>query len=174
MQNNSSWSFSPCSFSRGALGASPQGLAHLIPDELQVAPRVRRLLLCGEKVPLHADWAALRCWRQWTCCRNSNGSLTVTLSPPAGTCVEWFSSWFRMSAYSHPPLSSKLGGRGKDNGWIITFPENSNFNQMPEEVVTKVLSYLTRIPRYPYFTLVGAVLLHQLDIVIDLRVGGLP
>ncbi|KAH0630820.1 hypothetical protein JD844_004077 [Phrynosoma platyrhinos] len=39
------------------------------------------------------------------------------------------------------------GGRGKDNGWIITLPENSHFNQMPEEVVTKVLTYLTRIPR---------------------------
>nr|XP_060612422.1 proto-oncogene DBL isoform X2 [Anolis sagrei ordinatus] len=38
------------------------------------------------------------------------------------------------------------GGRGKDNGWIITFPENSTFNQMPEEAVTKVLTYLTRIP----------------------------
>ncbi|XP_061454646.1 proto-oncogene DBL isoform X2 [Rhineura floridana] len=38
------------------------------------------------------------------------------------------------------------GGRGKDNGWIITFPENPHFNQMPEEVVTKVLNYLTWIP----------------------------
>ncbi|XP_044283017.1 proto-oncogene DBL [Varanus komodoensis] len=38
------------------------------------------------------------------------------------------------------------GGRGKENGWIITLPENSHFNQMPEEVVTKVLTYLTWIP----------------------------
>uniref|UniRef100_A0ABM5EVV9 Proto-oncogene DBL isoform X5 n=1 Tax=Pogona vitticeps TaxID=103695 RepID=A0ABM5EVV9_9SAUR len=38
------------------------------------------------------------------------------------------------------------GGRGKDHGWIITFPENSSFNQLPEEVVKKVLSYLTWIP----------------------------
>ncbi|XP_060105856.1 proto-oncogene DBL isoform X1 [Heteronotia binoei] len=43
-------------------------------------------------------------------------------------------------------LAFLSGGRGKDNGWIITFPENSNFNQVPEEVLTKVLSYLTWIP----------------------------
>uniref|UniRef100_A0A8D0DXD0 MCF.2 cell line derived transforming sequence n=1 Tax=Salvator merianae TaxID=96440 RepID=A0A8D0DXD0_SALMN len=38
------------------------------------------------------------------------------------------------------------GGRGKDNGCIITFPENPHFNQVPQEVLVKVLSYLTRIP----------------------------
>ncbi|XP_053130406.1 proto-oncogene DBL isoform X3 [Hemicordylus capensis] len=38
------------------------------------------------------------------------------------------------------------GGRGKENGWIITFPENSQFNNVPEEVVTKVLTYLTWLP----------------------------
>lgn len=41
-----------------------------------------------------------------------------------------------------------LGGRGKDNGWIITFPENSQFNKVSEEVFTKVLTYLTSVPRY--------------------------
>ncbi|XP_038273013.1 guanine nucleotide exchange factor DBS-like [Dermochelys coriacea] len=40
------------------------------------------------------------------------------------------------------------GGRGKDNGWIITFPENSHFNEASEEVLTKVLTYLTSLPRY--------------------------
>ncbi|KYO32791.1 hypothetical protein Y1Q_0009380 [Alligator mississippiensis] len=38
------------------------------------------------------------------------------------------------------------GGRGKDNGWIITFPENSQFNKVSEEVFTKVLTYLTSVP----------------------------
>ncbi|XP_012881390.1 PREDICTED: proto-oncogene DBL [Dipodomys ordii] len=39
------------------------------------------------------------------------------------------------------------GGRGKDNAWIITFPENCNFKCIPEEVIGKVLSYLTSIAR---------------------------
>ncbi|KAM6427091.1 proto-oncogene DBL isoform 3-T3 [Liasis olivaceus] len=38
------------------------------------------------------------------------------------------------------------GGRGKEKEWIITFPENPSFSQVPEEVVTKVLTYLTWIP----------------------------
>ncbi|XP_030107052.1 proto-oncogene DBL isoform X8 [Mus musculus] len=39
------------------------------------------------------------------------------------------------------------GGRGKDNAWIITFPENCNFRCIPEEVIAKVLNYLTSIAR---------------------------
>uniref|UniRef100_A0A8C0GXF2 MCF.2 cell line derived transforming sequence n=1 Tax=Chelonoidis abingdonii TaxID=106734 RepID=A0A8C0GXF2_CHEAB len=39
-----------------------------------------------------------------------------------------------------------VGGRGKDNGWIITFPENSDFNEASEEVLMKVLTYLTSVP----------------------------
>ncbi|KAF6390477.1 MCF.2 cell line derived transforming sequence [Rhinolophus ferrumequinum] len=39
------------------------------------------------------------------------------------------------------------GGRGKDNAWIITFPENCNFRCIPEEVVAKVLNYLTSVVR---------------------------
>ncbi|XP_006875044.1 PREDICTED: proto-oncogene DBL [Chrysochloris asiatica] len=39
------------------------------------------------------------------------------------------------------------GGRGKDNAWIITFPENCNFRCIPEEIITKVLTYLTFIAR---------------------------
>ncbi|XP_005404621.1 PREDICTED: proto-oncogene DBL isoform X9 [Chinchilla lanigera] len=39
------------------------------------------------------------------------------------------------------------GGRGKDNAWIITFPENCNFKCIPEEVIGKVLTYLTSIVR---------------------------
>ncbi|OXB79462.1 UNVERIFIED_CONTAM: hypothetical protein H355_008357 [Colinus virginianus] len=38
------------------------------------------------------------------------------------------------------------GGRGKDKAWIITLPDNSRFNDVPEDVVTKVLTYLTSIP----------------------------
>uniref|UniRef100_A0A8C8SPQ0 MCF2L n=1 Tax=Pelusios castaneus TaxID=367368 RepID=A0A8C8SPQ0_9SAUR len=40
-----------------------------------------------------------------------------------------------------------VGGRGKENGWIITFPENSHFNDVSEEVLAKVLTYLTSVPR---------------------------
>uniref|UniRef100_A0A8C4YBP9 MCF.2 cell line derived transforming sequence n=1 Tax=Gopherus evgoodei TaxID=1825980 RepID=A0A8C4YBP9_9SAUR len=39
-----------------------------------------------------------------------------------------------------------VGGRGKDNAWIITFPENSHFNEASEEVLMKVLTYLTSVP----------------------------
>ncbi|EHB07586.1 Proto-oncogene DBL, partial [Heterocephalus glaber] len=39
------------------------------------------------------------------------------------------------------------GGRGKDNAWIITFPENCNFRCIPEEILAKVLTYLTSIVR---------------------------
>ncbi|KAM8953810.1 proto-oncogene DBL [Pelodytes ibericus] len=38
------------------------------------------------------------------------------------------------------------GGRGKDNDWIITFPENTSFNEVPEGVLQKILTYLTSIP----------------------------
>ncbi|XP_040600592.1 proto-oncogene DBL isoform X1 [Mesocricetus auratus] len=39
------------------------------------------------------------------------------------------------------------GGRGRDNAWIITFPENCNFRCIPEDVIAKVLTYLTSIAR---------------------------
>ncbi|KAH0520164.1 Proto-oncogene DBL [Microtus ochrogaster] len=39
------------------------------------------------------------------------------------------------------------GGRGRDNAWIITFPENCNFKCIPEDVISKVLNYLTSIAR---------------------------
>ncbi|KAJ7403812.1 Proto-oncogene DBL [Pitangus sulphuratus] len=38
------------------------------------------------------------------------------------------------------------GGRGKDKAWIITLPDNARFNEVPEEIVSKVLTYLTSIP----------------------------
>uniref|UniRef100_A0A8D0KSV2 MCF.2 cell line derived transforming sequence n=1 Tax=Strix occidentalis caurina TaxID=311401 RepID=A0A8D0KSV2_STROC len=38
------------------------------------------------------------------------------------------------------------GGRGKDKAWIITLPDNARFNEVPEEVVSKVLTYLTSVP----------------------------
>ncbi|XP_041428746.1 proto-oncogene DBL-like isoform X2 [Xenopus laevis] len=43
-------------------------------------------------------------------------------------------------------LAFLSGGRAKDNGWIITFPENATFNEFPESVLQKVLTYLTSIP----------------------------
>ncbi|NWS91950.1 MCF2 protein, partial [Toxostoma redivivum] len=38
------------------------------------------------------------------------------------------------------------GGRGKDKAWIITLPDNAGFNEVPEEKVSKVLTYLTSVP----------------------------
>ncbi|PKU27359.1 proto-oncogene dbl [Limosa lapponica baueri] len=38
------------------------------------------------------------------------------------------------------------GGRGKDKAWIITLPDNARFNEVPEEIVSKVLTYLTSVP----------------------------
>ncbi|KFO53728.1 Proto-oncogene DBL, partial [Corvus brachyrhynchos] len=38
------------------------------------------------------------------------------------------------------------GGRGKDKAWIITLPDNAHFNEVPEENVSKVLTYLTSVP----------------------------
>ncbi|XP_048174846.1 proto-oncogene DBL isoform X3 [Corvus hawaiiensis] len=38
------------------------------------------------------------------------------------------------------------GGRGKDKAWIITLPDNARFNEVPEENVSKVLTYLTSVP----------------------------
>ncbi|XP_006881959.1 PREDICTED: proto-oncogene DBL [Elephantulus edwardii] len=39
------------------------------------------------------------------------------------------------------------GGRGKDNAWIITFPENCNFRCIPEDIIAKVLTFLTSIAK---------------------------
>uniref|UniRef100_A0A3Q1MYY7 MCF.2 cell line derived transforming sequence n=1 Tax=Bos taurus TaxID=9913 RepID=A0A3Q1MYY7_BOVIN len=46
-----------------------------------------------------------------------------------------------------PLFLSFFCGRGKDDAWIITFPENCNFKCIPEEVIAKVLTYLTSVAR---------------------------
>ncbi|XP_063289594.1 proto-oncogene DBL [Pelobates fuscus] len=43
-------------------------------------------------------------------------------------------------------LAFLSGGRGRDNDWIITFPENDTFNEVPESILQTILSYLTSIP----------------------------
>lgn len=50
--------------------------------------------------------------------------------------------------HSQGILVSFPGGRGKDKAWIITLPDNAGFNEVPEEKVSKVLTYLTSVPRY--------------------------
>ncbi|KAM9325765.1 proto-oncogene DBL [Gastrophryne carolinensis] len=40
------------------------------------------------------------------------------------------------------------GGRGKDNSWVLTFPENATFHEVSESVLKTVLTYLTSIPRH--------------------------
>ncbi|XP_031800184.1 proto-oncogene DBL isoform X1 [Sarcophilus harrisii] len=44
-------------------------------------------------------------------------------------------------------LAFLSGGRGKNNDYIITFPENSSFKEVPEDVFKKVLTYLTSLAR---------------------------
>ncbi|KAG8448425.1 hypothetical protein GDO86_015500 [Hymenochirus boettgeri] len=44
-------------------------------------------------------------------------------------------------------LAFLSGGRAKDNSWVITFPENATFSELPESVLNDILSYLTSIPR---------------------------
>lgn len=39
------------------------------------------------------------------------------------------------------------GGRGEDSSVIITLPECSDFTDIPEDALAKVLTYLTLIPR---------------------------
>ncbi|XP_048458568.1 guanine nucleotide exchange factor DBS-like [Rhincodon typus] len=41
----------------------------------------------------------------------------------------------------------RSGGRGADGCPIITFPEYSNFTDVPEEELQTVITYLTSIPR---------------------------
>ncbi|XP_053329711.1 proto-oncogene DBL [Spea bombifrons] len=43
-------------------------------------------------------------------------------------------------------LAFLSGGRGKDNDWIITLPENLTFNDVPECDLQNILTYLTSIP----------------------------
>uniref|UniRef100_A0A8C6Z1B4 MCF.2 cell line derived transforming sequence n=1 Tax=Nothoprocta perdicaria TaxID=30464 RepID=A0A8C6Z1B4_NOTPE len=44
------------------------------------------------------------------------------------------------------PVVFLAGGRGKDSAWIITLPDNAAFNEVPEEIGAKVLTYLTSVP----------------------------
>ncbi|XP_078544737.1 proto-oncogene DBL [Lissotriton helveticus] len=43
-------------------------------------------------------------------------------------------------------LAFLSGGRGKEDCWIITCPENATFHEVPEVFLKQVLSYLTSIP----------------------------
>uniref|UniRef100_A0A3B5LV36 Uncharacterized protein n=1 Tax=Xiphophorus couchianus TaxID=32473 RepID=A0A3B5LV36_9TELE len=47
----------------------------------------------------------------------------------------------------HRQFALLSGGRGKDSAPIITFPECSGFNEVPEEDFLNVVTYLTSIPR---------------------------
>ena len=40
-----------------------------------------------------------------------------------------------------------VGGRGKDGAPIITFPEYTDFTDLPDEDFLNVVTYLTSIPR---------------------------
>ncbi|XP_069923054.1 proto-oncogene DBL isoform X5 [Oryctolagus cuniculus] len=64
--------------------------------------------------------------------------------------VEETELFLRVKDISHflmQDIAFLSGGRGKDNAWIITFPENCNFRCIPEHVIAKVLTYLITIAR---------------------------
>uniref|UniRef100_A0A8C5U6S8 MCF.2 cell line derived transforming sequence n=1 Tax=Malurus cyaneus samueli TaxID=2593467 RepID=A0A8C5U6S8_9PASS len=54
--------------------------------------------------------------------------------------------WFCFAVLGMCKSLSADGGRGKDKAWIITLPDNAGFNEVPEENVSKVLTYLTSVP----------------------------
>ena len=51
------------------------------------------------------------------------------------------------AALKYSVVSAHTGGRGQDGAPIITFPEYSGFNELPEEDFINVVTYLTSIPR---------------------------
>lgn len=62
-------------------------------------------------------------------------------------CPDWW-TWALLLVLLQSILVCIPGGRGKDKAWIITLPDNARFNEVPEEIVSKVLTYLTSVPRY--------------------------
>ncbi|XP_041930568.1 proto-oncogene DBL isoform X2 [Alosa sapidissima] len=52
-----------------------------------------------------------------------------------------------VGGYIEKQVAYLSGGRGEDSSVIITLPECSDFSDIPEEALAKVLTYLTLIPR---------------------------
>ncbi|XP_026874958.2 proto-oncogene DBL isoform X2 [Electrophorus electricus] len=52
-----------------------------------------------------------------------------------------------VAGYIEKQVAYLSGGRGAESSVIITLPECSDFSDIPEEVLAKVLTYLTLIPR---------------------------
>ncbi|XP_062855893.1 proto-oncogene DBL [Trichomycterus rosablanca] len=52
-----------------------------------------------------------------------------------------------VAGYIEKQVAFLSGGRGEDSSVIITLPECSDFSDIPEEALAKVLTYLTLIPR---------------------------
>ncbi|XP_041111919.1 proto-oncogene DBL-like isoform X2 [Polyodon spathula] len=52
-----------------------------------------------------------------------------------------------ISEHMKKQIAYLSGGRGEDSAVVITLPECSSFNEVPEDALTKVLTYLTLIPR---------------------------
>ncbi|XP_046705882.1 proto-oncogene DBL isoform X4 [Silurus meridionalis] len=52
-----------------------------------------------------------------------------------------------VAGYIEKQVAYLSGGRGEDSSVIITLPECSEFSDIPEEALAKVLTYLTLIPR---------------------------
>lgn len=63
------------------------------------------------------------------------------------------------------------GGRGEDSSVIITLPECSDFTDIPEEALTKVLTYLTLIPRCVGITIMKICITKIVAIAILLHIN---
>ncbi|XP_051791184.1 proto-oncogene DBL isoform X3 [Erpetoichthys calabaricus] len=49
--------------------------------------------------------------------------------------------------YMESQIAYLSGGRGEESSFVITLPECSSFHEVPEDALTKILTYLTMIPR---------------------------
>ncbi|MGH0160227.1 UNVERIFIED_CONTAM: hypothetical protein FKN15_066213 [Acipenser sinensis] len=72
------------------------------------------------------------------------GALPQDLVRISETEMESYHSLLQVSSELQATLQS---GRGEDSAVVITLPECSSFNEVPEDALTKVLTYLTMIPR---------------------------
>uniref|UniRef100_A0A6Q2Y9U4 MCF.2 cell line derived transforming sequence a n=1 Tax=Esox lucius TaxID=8010 RepID=A0A6Q2Y9U4_ESOLU len=80
-----------------------------------------------------------------------NGGLTWMLSfvllSPVPTEVSVPITMKEVDGFIEKQVAYLSGGRGEDSSVIITLPEYSDFSDIPEESLAKVLTYLTFIPR---------------------------
>uniref|UniRef100_A0A6Q2YDR6 MCF.2 cell line derived transforming sequence a n=1 Tax=Esox lucius TaxID=8010 RepID=A0A6Q2YDR6_ESOLU len=73
--------------------------------------------------------------------------LSFVLLSPVPTEVSVPITMKEVDGFIEKQVAYLSGGRGEDSSVIITLPEYSDFSDIPEESLAKVLTYLTFIPR---------------------------